>query len=781
MRRIQMPLRVLHRASFLCALILYTACRSEPAHAQALSLTFTNRIMAESQATLESWGRVHIPTPKIFSVFVSIETDDPSEILAPTGVTIVAGTTSAAFSLSPIPDAHLDGTIPVSLTATASGYTGATGILQVADTGGTVPRVGFKLQSTTDLYTFSESNLSLGGPVKDNYSSAAILQDTGEILVLLNRGQGINFEPRIKVYSTNGIYQRTIDMAGFNDPEGICHVTNDLYAICEEGINDDITIIPIDGATAALTKASGQIVNVTLPFGKSPNKGMEGVAYDVMNDCFYVVQEAFPMGVYRVCSTTNGTSTEVLFDAQQVFSNLVTDLSDLTYDPHSGHLFILSDEGDRIFECTMSGELLSSTPLHVNQAEGLTFYNNRRILFVVGEPNHGYWFSLDPRTGCGLEGTNETFTVALSRPLTNAVDISFAARDFGSTGWADYGPVTGVLSIAPGQICSSFTIAVSNDTVSPEDDEAFLLLLSNRNASISIGANDLCLYTIKGTPHALDIASQYGTPLPQTGTTYYAHEWLLECTVPDSPLDLPGGTQLVCVGWTGTGSAPASGSGADTGGFTVTNDSSLTWSWATNLTLLAAAKGGGVVYGGNVWVPLGTNVMLHAETNQYYRFAGWTGDTSGADTNQAAINLGMTHARTLTACFTPLLATNETPLWWLAQIYGHTDNFDVVATSDSDMDGFQAWEEFIADSDPTNQHSLLALTTITRFGQEFSVGWPGSTQRVYCVYGGDTSTNLQDATMMTNGMPGANAPETVFSGPVTSSLPAFLWIEVSLP
>ena len=87
--------------------------------------------------------------------------------------------------------------------------------------------------------------------------------------------------------------------------------------------------------------------------GPLGNQGIEGITYDSLNDCFYAVQEgtlSTNMAVYRV-TTNGGVSTIEIFDAEKVFrdSGLCDDMSDVTYDPFSGHLFILSDMGESVF------------------------------------------------------------------------------------------------------------------------------------------------------------------------------------------------------------------------------------------------------------------------------------------------------------------------------------------------------------------------------------------------------------------------------------------------
>lgn len=83
----------------------------------------------------------------------------------------------------------------------------------------------------------------------------------------------------------------------------------------------------------------------------------------------------------------------------------------------------------------------------------------------------------------------------------------------------------------------------------------------------------------------------------------------------------------------------------------------------------------------------------------------------------------------ITATFAEDLATNLIPVWWLHSHYGVT-NYDEAAMDDSDGDGAAAWEEFRADTDPTNRESVFRLTLPdSENGQQ--IRFASSTARIY--------------------------------------------------
>lgn len=124
-----------------------------------------------------------------------------------------------------------------------------------------------------------------------------------------------------------------------------------------------------------------------------------------------------------------------------------------------------------------------------------------------------------------------------------------------------------------------------------------------------------------------------------------------------------------------------------------------------------------------------TAVTASAPTG--YEFAGWTGSYVGMDNPLIITNV--TADFNVTAHFKALLAAQGTPQWWLKK-YNLTAGgmtFDQAEQSDTDNDTFNASQEYIADTDPTNALSRLRIVGI-ELGPPLRVTFdPGSTGRIY--------------------------------------------------
>jgi hypothetical protein len=83
--------------------------------------------------------------------------------------------------------------------------------------------------------------------------------------------------------------------------------------------------------------------------------------------------------------------------------------------------------------------------------------------------------------------------------------------------------------------------------------------------------------------HTLEVDSKHGLPTPAVGSHTYDYGTQVTCTMPVTNVVVDG-TQYVCVGWTGTGSVPTSGTGNSVS-FNLEKDSSIIWQWRSVSTL----------------------------------------------------------------------------------------------------------------------------------------------------------------------------------------------------
>jgi cephalosporin-C deacetylase-like acetyl esterase len=163
-----------------------------------------------------------------------------------------------------------------------------------------------------------------------------------------------------------------------------------------------------------------------------------------------------------------------------------------------------------------------------------------------------------------------------------------------------------------------------------------------------IGYIENLLATDGGCP--VSVRSAHGTPEP-AGVRSYPSGTGLVCTV-SSP-ECAGQTQYVCTGWSGRGSAPASGTTADTGRFVLEVPSSIEWRWRTNLWLEIGGSGGGSVDRGSGWFERGATVSCRALPSAEVVFVSWDGDIGGCALAGRQIAVPIDRPRSIVAVFAP--------------------------------------------------------------------------------------------------------------------------------
>jgi probable HAF family extracellular repeat protein len=240
--------------------------------------------------------------------------------------------------------------------------------------------------------------------------------------------------------------------------------------------------------------------------------------------------------------------------------------------------------------------------------------------------------------------------------------------------------------------------------------------------------------------YELTVVTAHGDALPPAGlfTNLLGTVLTNSIAVPNPD----GGTQLVCTGWTLTGHDPASG---NTTNFTlvVTNHAALTWLWTTNFWLETEAAPHGSVQPESSWQPAREPTVLTATPDPYYHFLHWTNSASGTNNPFALI---MEVPKSARAVFAENLAIHDTPEWWLAE-YGWTNNFDAAALADDEPDGFPTWQEYVADTDPTNALSYPRIAWIETEGSNPPrILWPASSNRVYQIHWADGNPTAPWAT-----------------------------------
>ena len=206
------------------------------------------------------------------------------------------------------------------------------------------------------------------------------------------------------------------------------------------------------------------------------------------------------------------------------------------------------------------------------------------------------------------------------------------------------------------------------------------------------------------------IPSLLNTPIPDYGTHTYATGNLIEASV-ELTTSPSNGIRQICLGWLGSGSVPSSGS-SNRVTFTITEDSIIDWTWATQYALAQTSSIPNTINTTSWWRIYSKVETISAPTdtihnNTNYHFAYWTLDGSRQpDNDQIAANPArinfMTTNHNATAIYLPDNLDSDSDGiadWWEQYWFGTND---AVYNIDTDNDGYTNIKEY---QDRTNPHS----------------------------------------------------------------------------
>ena len=130
----------------------------------------------------------------------------------------------------------------------------------------------------------------------------------------------------------------------------------------------------------------------------------------------------------------------------------------------------------------------------------------------------------------------------------------------------------------------------------------------------------------------------------------------------------------------------------------LTSNTNITWNWKKECYLGSSSDTNGFVSGSNGWHGAGSTGILDAVANEHYVFDSWSG-TINSTNNPLYVAMNSPH--TVQANFKQKLTEMGTPEKWLDE-----HNLDEDLT-DPDKDGHYTWEEYVADTVPTNTESVF--------------------------------------------------------------------------
>ncbi|PWK82121.1 uncharacterized protein YjiK [Fulvimonas soli] len=231
----------------------------------------------------------------------------------------------------------------------------------------------------------------------ENLSGLAWDAQRDQLVAVLNR------PATLLLLDREGAVQARHRLRGFADTEAVAALGDGWYVVSEEG-RAQLALFRLPAEGNEVAHAQAVVLNLDLADGHDGNAGFEGLGYDAAGDVLYVAKEHSPTRLYEVRGLAalrdhgalRGLSIR---DRSELLAPMrpSDDLSSVEFDPRSGHLLLLSDEGQRVMEVTRDGVAVSQRLLDgsrtgeppLAQAEGAAI-DGHGTLYVVSEPDRFY-------------------------------------------------------------------------------------------------------------------------------------------------------------------------------------------------------------------------------------------------------------------------------------------------------------------------------------------------------------------------------------------------------
>lgn len=220
--------------------------------------------------------------------------------------------------------------------------------------------------------------------------------DRDRLLAVSNDGPA-----EVVALSRNGDVLERYRLEGFDDTEAIAYMGNGRVAIANETLQR-LNFVDLPAQSGTIDAKGSPFLTLGLNMHRG-NKGFEGLAYDAADDRVFIVKERDPRQLFEVggvAASLGGRLQLALQDHTDWIDRDVStgDLADVTFDPKTGHLVLLSEESKELVELDAEGRLVSSRPLAGRRSglahdapspEGVTMDADGN-LYIVSEPNLFY-------------------------------------------------------------------------------------------------------------------------------------------------------------------------------------------------------------------------------------------------------------------------------------------------------------------------------------------------------------------------------------------------------
>lgn len=215
---------------------------------------------------------------------------------------------------------------------------------------------------------------------KEEVNQKTHLQPIKSISLTVPEPSGLFFDKTSKTFWTVSDENSTIyniDSLG-NIISEIKVNGKDLEGITKLNDTTLVTILERERTIIFLNINGTELNKINLDLKGEPNKGLEGITYNSTKNELYIINEKDPGLLLTIDSSNSVIKKQELY--------FTSDYSGLDYVEELDMLWIISDEGNAIMQCTTEGKLIKKFTVDVEQIEGIAVDYENKLIYIISDP-----------------------------------------------------------------------------------------------------------------------------------------------------------------------------------------------------------------------------------------------------------------------------------------------------------------------------------------------------------------------------------------------------------
>jgi uncharacterized protein YjiK len=197
--------------------------------------------------------------------------------------------------------------------------------------------------------------------------------------IQVNEPSGLCFSIDKKFLWTVSDQTRKVYKIDFNGTvlETLVYTGSDLEGIAVDPSDSTIWVAEEYLSQIVQLDTLGNELNRITVTGAAGNSGLEGITINTSTNHFFLLKEQDPGVLIELDENFN------LLQYKRI--NFAFDYSGIFYESQNQHLWIVSDQNEKVFKCDINGTVLIEFPIDVDKPEGIAVDIANNLIYIVSD------------------------------------------------------------------------------------------------------------------------------------------------------------------------------------------------------------------------------------------------------------------------------------------------------------------------------------------------------------------------------------------------------------